>query len=310
MEDLREPQTSVSDKRPGLVQIHLAVLLFGFSGVLGKSIDAGPVMITFGRTALAAAALLIGMLSAGVGLSIKKPRDFAALLFSGMLLTLHWYTFFESIRVSSVAVGLITFSTFPIFVTFLEPHFFGERLRRSDIRAALAVVIGIVLVVPSLDFGNNVTRGVVWGVLSGFSFAILSLLNRTHVRFYSPITVTFYQLAFATLFSLPVVVMAGELPSKEGLLLLLVLGVVCTALAHGLFIASLKHVKAKTAGIVSCLEPVYGIALAVILTGELPALRTIIGGLIILGSVCFSTMQEKPDGRKGGVRHSEGREPK
>ncbi len=302
MEEPRELQTSISDKRPSLVQIHLAVLLFGFAGVLGKNIDAGPVVITFGRTSLAAAALLIGMLPAGVSLSIKKPRDFATLLLSGMLLALHWYTFFESIRISSVAVGLITFSTFPIFVTFMEPRFFGERLHRSDIWAALAVITGVALVVPSFDFGNDVTRGVFWGVLSGFSFAILSLLNRMHVRFYSPAAVTFYQQAFATLFSLPVVLIVGELPSKEGLLLILVLGVVCTALAHGLFVAGLKHVKAQTAGIVSCLEPVYGIVAAVVLTGELPTLRTIAGGLIILGSVFFSTlMQEKPEDKPDWV---------
>jgi drug/metabolite transporter (DMT)-like permease len=273
------------NKRLGLIQIHSAVFLFGFAGLFGKCIYASPAAITFGRTFFAAIALLCGLTAAGKSLSIRTRKDLLTLSLSGLLLAMHWYTFFQSIQVSSVAVGLLTFSTFPIFVTFMEPYLFGERLETFNVVVALLIVAGLGLVTPTFDFSNNVTQGVLWGVLSGFTFAVLSLLNRMHVGKYQPLTVTFYQLSFATLFNLPFVIFSGVLPSAKDLLLLLVLGSICTALAHALFIASLRHIKAQLASVTTGLEPVYGIAFAFLLMGEMPAARTVLGGLIILSAV-------------------------
>ena len=291
-------------RRLGLIQIHLAVFLFGFAGLFGKSIDAGPAVITFGRTFFAAIALLCGLAATGNNLSIRTRTDLATLCFSGLLLAVHWYTFFQSIQVSSVAVGLLSFSTFPVFTTFMEPYLFrkrlfdgrflGERfidrklssegLETFDVVSSLMVVAGLALVVPSFDFSNNVAQGAFWGVLSGFTFAVLTLLNRMQVGKYPPLTVTFYQLGFATLFNLPFVILSGAIPSARDLLLLLALGTVCTALAHALFIASLRHIRAQLASITTGLEPVYGIVFAYLLMGEAPAARTVFGGLIILGA--------------------------
>ena len=286
-------------KRLGLIQIHLAVFLFGFAGLFGKDIDAGPAIITFGRTFFGAIALLCGLAATGKSLSIRTRKDLATLCFSGLLLAMHWYAFFQSIQVSSVAVGLLSFSTFPIFTTFMEPYFFGkgflserffgqkycgEKLEVFDVVTSVMVVAGLALVVPSFDFSNNVARGAFWGVLSGFIFAALSLLNRMQVGKYPPLTVTFYQLGFATLFNLPFAILSGALPSARDLLLLLALGTVCTAVAHALFIASLRHIRAHLAAITTGLEPVYGIVFAFLLLGEVPEARTILGGLIILGA--------------------------
>jgi drug/metabolite transporter (DMT)-like permease len=276
-------QTSI--RRAGLIQIHLAVFLFGFAGLMGKSIHAGPAVITLGRTLFAAISILCGATAMGKNLSIRVRKDLATLCFSGLLLAMHWYSFFQSILVSSVAVGLLTFSTFPIFVTFLEPFLFGERLQTFDVVTSFLLATGLILIVPSFHFSDNVTQGVLWGVLSGLLFAALSLLNRMQVGKYPALTVTFYQLSFATLFNLPCVILAGVLPSAGDILLLLVLGSVCTALAHALFIASLRHIRAQLAGLTTGLEPVYGIALAFLLVGEIPDERTVVGGLIILGAV-------------------------
>jgi drug/metabolite transporter (DMT)-like permease len=281
--------------RIGLIQIHVAVFLFGFAGLLGKSIDAGPAVITLGRTSFAALALLFGLAVTGKSLTIREHKDLSTLCLSGLLLAAHWYAFFQSIQVSSVAVGLLTFSTFPIFVTFMEPFLFGERLEAFDVAISFIVAAGVAMIVPSFDFSNNVTQGIFWGVLSGFTFAVLSLLNRMQVGKYPPLTVTFYQLGFATLFNLPFAVLTGVLPSAKDLCLLLALGVICTALAHALFIASLKHIKARVAGITTGLEPVYGIVFAFLLMGEVPAPRTIIGGLIILAAVFLPVVRSMHD---------------
>ena len=246
---------------------------------------AGPAVITFGRTFFGALALLCGLTATGKRLSPGTRKDLAILCFSGLLLAMHWYAFFQSIQVSSVAIGLLTFSTFPIFVTFMEPYLFGEKLETFDVAISFLVGVGLVLIVPAFDFSNKVTQGVFWGVLSGFLFAALSLLNRKQVGKCPSLTVTFYQLSFATLFNLPVVLISGVLPSPRDFMLLLVLGAICTASAHSLFNAGLTHIKAQLAGITTGLEPVYGIIFSYALTGEAPEQRTIIGGLIILGAV-------------------------
>lgn len=273
------------NRRPGLIQIHVAVFLFGFAGLLGKSIQAGPEVITFGRTFFAAIALLCGLAATGKSLSIRTPRDLATLCFSGLFLAMHWYAFFRSIQVSSVAVGLLTFSTFPIFTTFMEPYFFNEKLEIFDVAVSFVVAAGLALIVPSFDYSDKVTQGVLWGVLSGFLFACLSLVNRIQVGKYAPLTVTFYQLCFATVFNLPFVLLSGGFPSARDIFMLLILGSICTATAHALFIASLRHIKARLAAVTTGLEPIYGIAFAYLLMGEAPEARTVYGGLIVLGAV-------------------------
>jgi len=282
------------NKQLGLVQIHFAVFLFGFAGLFGKFIDADPATITFGRTLFAGIAILVGLILSKTNLSIQSRRDLFTLILSGLVLAVHWFSFFKAIQVSSVAVGLLSFSTFPLFVTFLEPYFFNEELKRSDVTVAVIVVIGLVLVIPSFDFSNHVTQGVIWGIFSGLTFACLSLLNRLHVVRYQPLAVAFYQHAFATGINLPAVVLSNGLLSSQDILLLLILGIICTALAQWLFIGSLKHIKAQLASVIAGLEPVYGIVFALLLLNEVPTTRTIIGGFIILSAV-YMAMSKQTD---------------
>jgi len=276
---------SLTNKRLGFIQIHLAVLLFGFAGLFGKFIHTNPSTITFGRTLFAGVALFIGLTISKTNFSIQSRKDFFTLLLSGVVLAVHWFTFFQSIQVSSVAIGLLSFSTFPLFVTFMEPYFFSEKIESFDVIIAAIVVLGLILVIPSFDFSNHVTQGVIWGVFSGFTFACLALLNRLHVVRYKPLVVAFYQHTFATLVNSPAVIYSSKLPSSQDIVLLLALGVICTALAQLLYIGSLKHIKAQLASVIAGLEPVYGVIFALLLLNEVPTLRTFIGGLIILGSV-------------------------
>ena len=273
----------------GLIQINLAVFLFGFAGLFGKFIHIHPAAITFGRTFFAGITLFLGLILTRTSLSIHSCRAFLSLLLSGFVLAVHWFTFFKSIQVSSVAIGLLSFSSFPLFVTFMEPYFFGERLKVFDVVISMIVVMGLILVIPAFDFSNHVTQGVLWGILSGLTFAFLSLLNRMHVGRHQPLAIAFYQLAFAALFSLPAALFSGASPASQDMLLLLALGVICTALAQLLFIGSLRHIKAQLASVTAGLEPVYGIVFAYLLLSEVPAPRTIIGGMMILGAV-FAAM--------------------
>lgn len=269
----------------GLVQIHIAVFLFGFAGLFGKFLSCSPIYIVLGRTFFGALALGLYMKAiSGARLSGFDPTALWRFACQGALLACHWIFFFLSIQVSSVAVGLVTFSSFPLFVTFLEPFFFKEKLRRMDVATALSVFAGIVLVVPDLNLANQVTLGAGYGILSGLTFALLAMMNRQNARQSDPMAVAFYQNLFAALFLVMPAVLTAEAPVPKDLPTLVLLGVVFTALAHTCFIRALTMIRAQTASVIAGMEPVYGIILAFFLLGEVPDIRTLAGGIIIIGT--------------------------
>jgi drug/metabolite transporter (DMT)-like permease len=280
-------------KRHGMLEIHTAVLLFGLAGLFGKWLALPPVLIVFGRTFFASLTLGAVLFFAKTPFRAKSRQDLAVLILLGAILAVHWITFFHSIQISTVAVGLLTFSTFPVFVTFLEPYFFKEKLHPFDILTAGSVFVGLILVVPSFDFQNNVTQGAFWGTISGLTFAVLSILNRKYVGTYSPIVIACYQNGIAAVILFPLIIFKGVTPGSSDIVLLLILGVFCTALSHVLFIRSLVHLKAQLASIIASLEPVYGILFAFVLLGEVPALRTLLGGGIILGAITLATIKRR-----------------
>ncbi len=269
------------------------MLLFGLAGVFGKLLPVSPLLIVAGRTVFAALTLAIWSRLKGHSFRLGSTLDGAILFLLGGILAVHWVTFFHSIQVSTVAVGLISFATFPVFVTFLEPLFFRESLRPFDILTAAGVFLGLVLVVPSLEFGHQVTRGVFWGVISGLTFALLSILNRKYVRRYSPELIALYQNATAALWLLPFALPGMPLLSGRDILLLLLLGVLCTALSHALFIHSLRYVRAQLASVTACLEPVYGVLLALALLGEVPGWQILAGGAVILSAALAASLKSR-----------------
>jgi len=281
----------MTPKRHGLIDIHVAVLLFGLAGLFGKFLFLPPLVIVFGRTSFAALTLSAILFYSKTQIRTKSIQDFTVLILLGLILAIHWTTFFHAIQISTVAVGLLTFSTFPVFVTFMEPYFFKEKLRRFDMLTAGSVVLGLILVIPSLDFQNNITQGAFWGTISGFTFAVLSILNRKYVSTYPSMVIVWYQNWIATLILFPFLFFKDLSLQPTDVLLLAILGIFCTALAHVLFIKSLVHIKTQLASITACLEPVYGIIFAFVLLGEIPTLRTIIGGCIILGTIATASMK-------------------
>lgn len=278
-------------KNRSLLEIHIAVLLFGLAGLFAKWVAQPAIIIVLGRVVFASIFLAAVLLWRKENIRLRQRRDYLYLALMGVVLAVHWVTFFQAIQVSTVAIGLLTFSTFPVFVTFMEPYFFREKIRRVDIVVALVAFTGVALVIPSFELGNNMTQGAIWGVISGFTFAILSILNRKYVVNYSSRVIAFYQDATAVLILLPFLFILQPSFTAQDILLLVLLGVVFTGIAHTLFIGGLSHVKAQTASIIASLEPVYGIITAVIFLGEIPTLRVIAGGVIILGATFYVSVK-------------------
>jgi drug/metabolite transporter (DMT)-like permease len=268
----------------GLVTANVAVLLFGLAGVLGKlSLLPAPIIV-FGRALFAGLVLLVVCWFRHISLRPKQSRDGYLLLGQGVLLALHWTAFFQAINVSNVAIGLLSFSSFPLFTAMLEPLLLKQRPSRIPIVAALLILPGIYLLVPSFTLQNQTTLGVMWGVLSGASFALLSVTNRWLGRTYSSLMISLYQDGIAAIVLLPIFFFTatGSFWTPHALLILFILGVVCTALAHTLFIASMRDITAQTASLLASLEPVWGIIFGILLLGSIPTATTLLGGAIII----------------------------
>ena len=257
-------------------------MFFGLAGLFGKWIDLPPALITWSRCAFAFVALFFMILFSKERFVLKQTRHYFVFAGLGLLYALHWWAFFYSIQISTVAIGLLSFSTFPVFTVFLEPFFFRERIRKTDIVSALAVFGGIALIVPGFNLNNSITLGAAVGVLSGLSFAVLQIFNRKYIQTYSGIQITFYQTGSAAIILLPLVSFGSSCVTSTDIFLLMLLGVLCTAVAHTLFISGFKSVKVRTASIIAGLEPVYGIIAAMLLLHEIPSLKVICGGIVIL----------------------------
>lgn len=280
--------------RQGLLDIHLATVLFGLAGLFGKWLVLPPPLIVLGRVSFASATLGIVLWRKRRSLRPILEAQAGLLILLGVLLAVHWSAFFQAIQISSVAVGLLSYSCFPVFTVLLEPLFFRERLDGPSLFAAGVCLTGVFLIVPRFDLADSVYRGVLWGLLSGLTFAVLAVFNRRLVRQYSSLAIAFFQDSFAALILLPtLLVMAPFKVAAGDLGLLIVLGVVCTAGSHTLFIRGMRQVQARTASIVSSLEPVYGIVLALVFLGEIPSARTLSGGVVILAAVVFVSLREK-----------------
>jgi drug/metabolite transporter (DMT)-like permease len=297
----------MNDRRRALVQVHIAVFLFGLAGLFGKLLDWPATAIVLGRTGLAAITLAgwLGWQRQSL-LPRRGKQALMGLACLGLLLAFHWVSFFRSIQLSTVAIGLLTFSSFPVFVTVLEPLVLGTLWRWRDGAIALLIVLGVALVVPEYRLDAEITLGAIWGLLSGLSFALLQLLNRRYRQHDSALVIAFYQNLFAFLSLALVTPITGIAITSRDLGWLIVLGVLCTAVAHTLFIESLAILRTQVASVISGLEPIYGIALAALLLGEVPTLRTLLGGGVIVGTtmvVSWEGGEGKPRG-KGGIRES------
>lgn len=272
------------NKKQPLVALHSAVLLFALSGLFAKWLDLSAIIIVFGRAFFAAITIAVFVFFFKKQSLKCDKRTLIALAITGGILAFHWGSFFQAIKVSNVAIGLITFATFPVFVSFLEPLFFKEKFRYQSLIQALLTVIGIGLILPENSINSHMITGAYWGVLSALSFALLTLMNRKFVSNSSAKQVAFYQNAFAAFFLLPFLVVDPVAISSEQLAILALLGVVFTAFAHSLFNHSLKALSAQTASIAVSLEPIYGIVAAYLLLGESITLMMLIGGGIVIAT--------------------------
>ena len=271
--------------------LNLAVMLFGFAAVIGRFVQVPSAVIAGGRVICSSAVLLVLALATRTPLRLAEKRDLGLAVFAGLVLAFHWTTFFQAIQVSSVAMGTITFSAFPLFLTVLEPLVFRERLRARSAVEAVLLLAGVLITLPPDALNSGAAAGAAWGMLSGLAYAVLSLANRHLSARYPARVICLYEQATAAVVLLPAVLLLSGGWTAADLFGIGALGVVCTALAHSLYVAAQRRVSAQTAGIVSGMETVYGILFALAFLGEAPTGRELAGGAVILSVSLAASLQ-------------------
>ncbi len=275
-----------------VISVNLAVVLFGMAGLFARWIHLPAIGITFGRVLFSSVALGLFILIRRQSLRVGK-RDVILLFSAGTVLALHWWTFIESVQVSTVAIGTITFSAFPLFVTLLEPLIFHQKPERWNIITSILILLGVLITVPEFSLENHMFLGVLAGTVSALSYAVLTIINKSVANRISSTVTAFYEQATAAAVLLPFVLRVSIRPSASDFGMLLLLGVVTTAVAHTLFITSLEAIPAQLAGICSSMETVYGILFAFLLLGEVPTVREVIGAVIIVGAVITAQVRKR-----------------
>lgn len=286
-----------------LLLLHGAVLLFGGAGVLGRLV-ASPPEVTAGVRSLIAAAVLGAWLLVTRRQPAAPRRPWSAAGWvgvgaAGALLALHWWAFFAAVQLGSVTLGLLTFASYPLFALALEPLVYRERPRAAEAVAAAAVLAGLACAVPEWDFDARAGRAAWFGLAAGLTFALLGLINRRLLRDRPALELVAAETSVAGVLLLPRVVWLGaDLPARDWLVLAL-LGVVFTGLAHWAFTAALTRVPVRLAGVTAALEPVYGVALAAVVLGEpLPGRVLVGGGLLVAAAMLAAVSTASPARRE------------
>jgi drug/metabolite transporter (DMT)-like permease len=272
--------------------VHLVAVLFGATGVLGELITADPGFITWGRAAFAVIALaLFGrVLLAQPRSSFISHGRWGMLLVSGIVLALHWVTFFISVKVGGIAIATLGFASFPAFITLIEWGLLREAVTRAEWIRLWLVSLGLLLINPSFELSNLGTEGLLWGLLSGASFGVLAVLNRRYLSGVNAFAVAGLQNAVVFLVMSPWVIGSLSQISLVNWLWVAALGVLCTGLAHLLFVSSLRHLPARSAGLVVALEPIYAIAFAWWFFSQEPSLRTLMGAALIILTILSASL--------------------
>lgn len=282
--------------KKAFLQLHAAIFLAGFTGILGRLIELNEVLLVWYRMMFAAFALLL------ITIITKKIiklhfSEMLRLIGIGGIVALHWVFFYGSIKYSNVSVSLVCFSAIGFFSALLDPLLSKRKFEWIELLLGLMVIIGIYLM---FHFDPHFRTGILFGMISSLLAAIFPILNKKMMDKHQPEIITFYEMSggfFLLTLLLPFYLAFFPtqylLPSTSDLIWLLVLSLFCTVLAFNLSVRSLTKISPFTVNLSFNLEPVYGIALAFIFFKEYEevGIPFYIGIAIIFLTVVLQTLR-------------------
>lgn len=253
------------------LKIHFCVLLWGFTGILGVYITLPALDLVWWRMMLVALLLLI---IPNVIKSIYRmgPKLIGIYTMIGFCVGLHWYTFYDAIKHSNASIAATCMALAPVFIAFVEPLVSKRGFSLKELILSILIIPAIILVVGGVSL--DMQYGIVLGTISAFFVAIFSILNKKFVSENSPLAITAIEMLAGTILMTVLISMTPAretfilIPSKSDFVFLLSLSIFCTLLPFALSLVALKQLSAYSVQLIVNLEPVYTIALAIVLLGE------------------------------------------
>lgn len=284
----------MTERIKNLILMHFVVLIFGFTGILGKLITIEAVPLVFWRTAIGAATIFL-WLKLRNKVTKKSWATIAKLCGVGILIAIHWVTFFASIKASNVSIALTMLAVSPMFVGFIEPIIFRRKIDPKEIFIASVVILGVAI---TLKFSSGYEWGVFLGLISAFFASLFATINGVLVKEYDASNISLVELFFASLVIFLFMAVRGEVGLEliaidiMDWVYIIILAVVATSFAFIAFTHVMKVFTPFTTTVAINLEPIYSIILAVLIFGEeeIMGVQFYIGATLIIGAIIINTI--------------------
>lgn len=268
--------------------LHLTVLVWGFTGILGALISISATHLVWYRVLIAFITLFLYFRISKTTFKVSR-ETFIKLFFTGAIVGAHWILFFQSIKSSTVSVALVCLSSLTLFTAILEPLLKKQRISKLEIFTGLLIIAGIYLI---FKFESQYTFGIVCGLLSAFCASLFSIINSKQIKNRPAPVISFYELIGAWVWVSLFMLIRGDFTTEmslnfSDLAYLLVLGTICTSVAYVAGVSVMKELTAFRVALITNLEPVYGIILAFLFFGKREQMTVgfYAGAIIVLAAI-------------------------
>ncbi len=276
-----------------LLLLILATLFISTSGALGKFIDMPTPVIIWWRSILAMVLLYGFCRYKKISLKIKSKKHTVTIIASALFMAAHWITYFYALKLSNVAIGMLSLFTYPIITALLEPLFIKTKFDPIYIILSIIVLLGMYILVPEFNLENTHVKGILFGLLSALFYALRNILSKKLVSQYNATSIMLYQVVIITIVLAPVLFLMETSGIKTQYPYVILLAILTTAIGHTMLVNSLKYFTVSTASIISSTQPILGIIIAFIFLSEIPTWNTFFGGLIILSTVVIESIRSR-----------------
>jgi len=277
---------NISKKFHYYILLHSTVFVWGFTGVLGKLIDMPSEFIVLDR-------MLIAFCSLAIFGLFKKHNELISfssriqMFFVGLIIAVHWATFFEALKVSNVSVTLCCLSSCSFFVALIEPIFFKTKIKPYEVLLSIFVIFGISII---FAFEDEYTLGIILSIISALFASIFSVWNAILIKKNSSLSIALHNMLGGVFAITIYLIFIGEfslyslIPHGNDFFYIIILGVICTGVAFLFGIEVLKKLSPFTVSITTNLEPIYGVFLALFIFGEneIMSFEFYLGALVVL----------------------------
>ena len=293
-------------KLKNYLHLHFLVFIAGFTAILGELISIGSIPLVWYRMLIATVLIFVYVKVVKIDLK-TKARDLMKFSIAGVLIALHWITFFESINQANVSIALAMFASGAFFASLIEPIFYKRKIIGYEMLFGLIVILGVYLITKT-EF--RYINGIILGIAAALFSSLFAVINGKLVEQHRASVISFYEFISGILCISIFLLISDNGFSKEFFDLsfsdwkyLFILGSICTAYAFIAAVYVMKYISPFTVVLTYNLEPIYGILMAIILFPDKERMSTefYIGAVLIISTVIINGVLKNTAKKKKNV---------